>query len=218
MDASAYTGFHKTLAERIISLLSPDDTLCDIGCGLGRLDLELAPYVSEILAVDVNEYAAKMLKRDAERAGLRNLQVCIKDAAELDGSFDIVLLSLFGGLEIQRYLELCRKKLIMIVGSGRKSGLYPERYRREIKNAVPDVKKALEAMDVRFTLESYAHEFGQPLRTMGEAELFILSNAPEAGHDEVDEFLNANIRTTDSNEFPYYLPYLKELGIFVIDK
>ena len=217
MDASAYTGFHNTLAQKIIPYLEPGDTLCDIGCGLGRLDIELAPYVSEILAVDVSEYATKTLSQDSRRAGIDNLHVLRGDAGELKDSFDIIVISLYGWQDLPKLLRQCRRRLIRIVSAGKKSGLYPERYRRVAKNAVPDVKDELAALGIGFNLEFCSFEFGQPLKTWQDAELFVLSNAPDANQDEIGAFLNANIRETGRGDFPFYLPYLKELGIFMIE-
>jgi 2-polyprenyl-3-methyl-5-hydroxy-6-metoxy-1,4-benzoquinol methylase len=37
LDASIYTEFHKELGQHIIPFLDPEDSICDFGCGLGRL-------------------------------------------------------------------------------------------------------------------------------------------------------------------------------------
>jgi SAM-dependent methyltransferase len=218
IEASVYTGFHKSLAQKIIPHLEPGDTLCDVGCGLGRLDFELAPHVSEIQAIDVSEYAIEALRQDAERARVKNLHARCGDADELVGMFDIILMSLYGKADTPELLGHCRRKLIRIVGAGKKSGLYPERYRREEKNAVPVIHEELTALGLKFCLELCAIEFGQPLRTLPDAAQFVLSNAPGAGQEEIDNFLNENLERTGRADFPFYLPYSKELGIFVIDK
>ena len=54
MDASDYTGYHKNLADKIIPFLDEDHTLCDVGCGLGCLDIFLASEVARITAIDSN--------------------------------------------------------------------------------------------------------------------------------------------------------------------
>ena len=217
MDASVYTGFHKQLAQKIIPFLLPGDTLCDIGCGLGRLDFELAPHVSEILAVDISEYAISTLERDVAAAGLGNIRTHAGDAAEIGQSFDVILMSLFGLQDTSGLLKRCRRRHIRIVGAGRKSGLYPERYRRELKDAVPIVQDEFNALGVGYELEMCSFEFGQPLRTLRDAEHFVLSNAPEADDSEIADFLDANMQHTGRDDFPFYLPYKKELGIFIVD-
>ena len=217
IDASVYTGFHKQLAKKIIPHLEPGDKMCDVGCGLGRLDLELAPFVSDILAIDISEYAILTLSEEAARTGVKNIRAMQGDAAELGADFDVILMSLYGLEDIPGMLERCKRKHIRIVGAGRRSGLYPERYRRELKDAVPIVRDRLESLGIVYALEMCTFEFGQPLRTMHDAEKFVLTNAPEAEGKEVTGFLDEFLHNTGRDDFPYYLPYQKELGIFVID-
>ena len=217
IDASAYTGFHKALAQKLLPYVAREYTVCDIGCGLGRLDIELSPYVSEIMALDISEYALSMLKRDAGRAGANNISIHRGEAEALEGCYDIVLMSLFGETDTQEILRHCKRSFIRIVSASTKSGLYPERHRREVKNAVPVVSRQLNALGIDFRVEYCSFEFGQPLKTRQDAEQFVLSNAPEATAGEIVDFLDANMERTGRGDFPFYLPYQKELGIFVID-
>lgn len=216
MDASEYTGFHTQLAKKIIPYLEPGDTLCDIGCGLGRLDFELAPHVAEILAVDISEYAIRTLEKNVALAGISNIHVRQGNAEELEQSFDVILMSLFGLQDTSGILKRCRRRHVRIVGAGRKSGLYPERYRRELKDAVPIVQDEFDSLGIKYSLEMCSFEFGQPLRTKHDAEQFVLTNAPEADSREIADFLNDNMQQTGRDDFPFYLPYQKELGIFVV--
>jgi len=215
-DASEFTGFHQALAQKIIPHLKPGDTLCDMGCGLGRLDFELARFVSEIHAFDVCEYAIASIEKSLRRAGIRNIFPRQSDVPEPDGDYDVILVSRYGRADMEMLLRHCRRKLIQIAGSNQKSGLYPAKYRREVKNAVPLIAQDLEMMGISYTLEQCSFEFGQPLRTWQDARQFVLNNAPAAQTDEIDDFLNENIEQTGRDDFPYYLPYRKELGIFVI--
>ena len=218
LDAGAYTGFHRKLAQRIIPYLKPEDSLCDAGCGIGRLDLELAPYVSGITAVDINENAIDVLRRDAAALGLHNLRAEIRDAEDLTEPFDVVLLSFFGQSNMFEFMKLCRRRLIRIVDACNVSKLYPERYKEYMKDTVPVVAGQLEAKGISYKLESAALEFGQPLRSLQDAEAYVVNNAPEAGSSEVSEFLSENLAQTGRDDFPFYLPNKKELGIFIIDK
>jgi len=217
IDASRYTGFHKTLAQKIIPHLKSDDELCDVGCGLGRLDFELSPYVSDILAIDMSKYAIEELSNEIKRTGVKNLSARHGDATALEHNYDIILMSLYGAIGTEYYLKHCRRKIIRITGAGSSSSLYPARYRRTTKNAVPIVQDELSSLNVAFDLELCSFEFGQPLKTWEAAVNFVLSNAPEAGAEEIDDFLNERIQQTGRDDFPFYLPYKKELGIFVID-
>lgn len=220
LNASTYTGFHHALAQVLLPYLEPDDTMCDIGCGLGRLDLELAPHVAQLTALDIDSQVVGILDRDAQSRNLSRLQVRCADAAHLTEHFDILLMSFFGksGSGIQDYLRLCSKKLIRIVNVENSSSLYPERYRRTKKDTVSVIHKELAELELRFCLEIASIEFGQPLRSQQEAEQFILHHAPKAGKEEVLTFLQEHLTQTGREDFPFYLPNRKEIGIFIIDR
>ena len=218
LDASIYTGFHRSLAQIIMPHLSPGGTLCDLGCGLVRLDIELAPFMTKITAVDINEHATELLRHESMASGLNNLSIVHGDASSLTETFDFVLLSFFGKSDLLELMKLCRQRLIRIVSADNKSGLYPQKYRCNVKDTVPIVQEELDAKGINYELERYSIEFGQPLRSWQDAMQFILKNAPEAGTDEVIYFLNENMILTDDDDFPLYLPNQKELGIFVFDK
>lgn len=217
LDASIYTGFHKILAQKIVPFIEPGDSLLDAGCGLGRLDLELAAFVSSLTAVDLSENAIAALQRDAEALGLKNLSASVRDASSLSEQFDIALLSFFGQSNMLDFLKLCRKRLVRIAGADNRSGLYPERYRCTVKDTVPTIIEELDKNSVPYKLELHTIEFGQPLKSRQDAEQYILKNAPEATAHEIGEFLEKSITYTGREEFPLYLPNPKELGIFIID-
>ena len=216
-DASSFTGFHKLLAQKVLPHTTRSDVICDVGCGLGRLDFELAPHVSEIIAVDISGYAISALEKEIAATGVSNIRTRQGNALELDADFDVILMSLFGIEDIPGVFRRCKRKHIRIVGAGRKSGLYPEKYRHEQKNAVPIVRDRFELLGISYELEMCTIEFGQPLRTIRDAEQFVLTNAPEADSKEVAVFLNEFLQSTGREDFPYYLPYQKELGIFTVD-
>ena len=217
MDASIYTGFHKSLAQLIVPYLSPEGTLCDLGCGLGRLDIELAPFLTKITAVDINENAAEILRRESITAGLANIDILCGDASSLTETFDFVLMSFFGQANTLDFLKLCKQRLIRIVSADNKSGLYPQKYRCNVKDTVPIVQKELDAKGISYKLELHSIEFGQPLRSLQDAIQYVLNIAPEASDAEVSDFLNESILHTDESDFPLYLPNQKRFGIFVFE-
>ena len=218
LDASAYTGYHKALAKKIIPYLEPGDTVLDAGCGLGRLDIELAGHVSAITAVDIDECVTKALKRDIKDLGISNMLVHHGDVTELSGVFNVVIMSFFGHVDVKEFFGRFRRRLIRIVGAENKSFLYPEKHRRYIKKTVPDIQEEFAGMGISYILELCSIEFGQPLVSLKDAGQYVLKIAPEAETDEIKRFLDDNLISTDREDYPYYLPYKKELGIFIVDK
>lgn len=63
VSASEYTGFHKELANQIRPHIKNSKTLCDIGCGLGLIDMYLIKDVDCITCVDINENAINYLEK-----------------------------------------------------------------------------------------------------------------------------------------------------------
>ena len=51
-DAGRQTDFHRRLTAELLPYLSPQDRVCDAGCGLGFLSLALAPHVRHVTAAD----------------------------------------------------------------------------------------------------------------------------------------------------------------------
>lgn len=217
LDAGAYTGFHKKLAQMIIPHLEAGDTLCDLGCGIGRLDLELAPHVSRLTAVDINESVTELLRRDADNMGIRNLDSVCGDAGSFDGSFDVLLMSFFGLMNMADMRKLCRRKFIRVVHKKVKEQLHPGDARNARKETVQTVREELEKIGADYTLETATIEFGQPLRSWLDAERFVRQNAPNSADGEIDGFLRENLTRTGRDDFPFYLPNPKGIGVFMIN-
>jgi SAM-dependent methyltransferase len=218
LDASAYTGFHQHLATRIVPYLEESDTLCDVGCGLGRLDLEIAPHVSALTAIDIDERVVAKLQQDAGLLGLQNFCARRANATELNNPFDVMIMSFFGGAGsgMGEYLRFCRRKLIRIVNAENRGNLYPGNHRRTVKETIATVQQELSDQGYRYELVADTIEFGQPLRSWREAGQFVLYNAPGATEREVNDFMREKAEHTGRDDFPVYLPNPKDIGIFVI--
>ena len=51
-EASDYTPFNRTLAERAMTVFDSSDHVLDAGCGIGYLSLELSRFCSRVTAAD----------------------------------------------------------------------------------------------------------------------------------------------------------------------
>lgn len=217
VDASEYTNFHKNLADKIVPYVKGENTLCDVGCGLGRLDIFLAPHVLQITAIDSNREVIGELRKNAVEMGIHNLNAICNDASMSARAYDIFLMSFFGHFdEMKKYFKHCRKKLIRITNLSDKSNFYPEIYRRKDKPSVSVIEKGLKTEQIPYVLITDAIEFGQPLRSEEDAKNFVLYNAPDAKPDEIDRFLNNHVQDTGRRDFPIYIPNKKQIGIFII--
>ena len=68
----------------------------DLGCGDGRLALGVAPLAIRVEGIDPDPEAISAAKRNARKAGVRNVRFAAGAAQHLphpDASFDVVILS-----------------------------------------------------------------------------------------------------------------------------
>jgi ubiquinone/menaquinone biosynthesis C-methylase UbiE len=68
----------------------------DLGCGDGRLALGVAPFAKRVDGIDPDAEAIAAAKRNARKAGVRNVRFAAGAAQNLpypDAAFDVVILS-----------------------------------------------------------------------------------------------------------------------------
>lgn len=216
--ASAYGSFHQKLAAMVAPCLRPTDSLCDVGCGMGRLSLALAPQVARVTGIDVRPRAVEAMRAEAAARGLANVQAVLGDARRLAVPYDVVVMSFFGRgvLEMRQLLPWCRRRLVRVLNATVGGHLYPGKYRRRAIGGEA-LRAELKALGLPYECLPATLEFGQPLRDMAEAEAFVHSHSGQATAAEVEEFLKQHLQTTGREDWPFYLPNPKAVEVFIID-
>lgn len=81
-----------TMKKLRLTALSPGSVLCDLGCGSGAIALTLAVLYPEctVIAVDVNERARQLCAKNAQRHGLKNVQVIAPEEFDSQNSVDLL--------------------------------------------------------------------------------------------------------------------------------
>lgn len=220
-DASEYTPFHETLAEKAAPCFPPGARVCDAGCGLGYLSLALAPLCGHVTAVDVSGEALAVLAENLRRRGTGGITVCRADVFSLPGDlcFDGMIFCFFGRTgEILRCAKRhCRGKAVIFKRSG-------ETHRFALRPAplerLPFAQTCaeLDALGIAYAGESFALEMGQPFRSLAEAAAFFRLYSPgPGGTDPSEESLRARLQPTGRADFPYYLPSARPVGMLVVD-
>ena len=218
-EASEYTGYNRALAKILLRHIPERTTLCDLGCGAGLIDLELAPYFQEIICVDIARSAISALTEWAVEQNAPNVTPICADATELTGQWDTVLALFHGGGEfLTKYLPLADKRLILTTYLERKGDFGPKERKAPKRFAAAEVEGRLKAAGVRYTLEDHALEYGQPFRTCRAAEIFVRAYTQPMTQGELDAYLESALRETGREDFPYYLPKMKRFALFVISR
>lgn len=214
--ANDYTGFYKKIAALIAPKLAGYSSLCDIGCGLGLVDLELCRSIDQITCIDISEEAIAFLNKTAADRNINNIRTLLMDCSHLTGCWDVIFTSFFGGRNFKSFSTHC-KKLFIVLSAKNKMELYPGNYRRFKKNTAAALKQDLADQGIPYSLTEVTLNFGQPLASLEDAHKFVLTFSPQAGPDEVSHFLSQNLIKTEDKKYPLFLPHNKSISIFEIE-
>jgi SAM-dependent methyltransferase len=215
-DAAAMSDYYRVIAGKIAPHLPENAHVCDAGCGIGELSIALAPYCRHVTAVDADELAVKTLESHRpERVAARCGDI---EALAPDKPYDAMVFCLFGRTEDALGIagRQCRGKIFLVkrdyshhrFSAGKISlGEY----------TAGNTESVLRERGIPYTLERFSAEFGQPFRSIEEAErFFALYNRSESETLSARE-IEARLTAGPSEEFPYYLPHQKALCLFTIE-
>ena len=219
LDASDYTGYDAAMAALLLPKLEGCATLCDVGCGLGLVDLALAEHLESVTGVDVSAPAIDTLRRRADRAGIRNVTALRADRRTLRGAWDAVLVMFCGAVEetVPACVSLARRRVLLVVHSEAYGGTGPEAYRRRKRTSAESAGAWLDANGYRYSAESAALEFGQPHADFDDALAFLRVYCPDAPEEALARHLRGTLRQTGRADFPLYAPKTKRFTVFNID-
>lgn len=215
-DAERYTGFFRNIAELVRPKLAGYSSLCDIGCGIGLVDLELSKHIDRITCIDSHPYAIEMLRQRIEAEKIKNIAPVLMDCNAIEEGWDVILISFFGSRELEQFLPRCQK-LFAVVGQKSQTELYPEKYRKFQKNTAKEVEEELSRKGIPYFLAEAAFEFGQPFRSREDARDFIRTQSHDISSGDLESFLAEHLVETGKEDFPLYLPRQKAVGIFEIE-
>lgn len=214
-DANEYTGFFKLIAELITPRLADYSTLCDIGCGLGLIDLELCNNIEHITCIDISQVAIDSLKLTLQNRHISNIEAHVMDYQDINENWDVIIISFFGGRHLIDFLPHC-KKLLAILNNNNTTELSPEKYNTFKRFTVSKAEQVLQLNGIPYTLTNAAFDFGQPLASRADAINFIKSHTPDISIEDLEKFLNERLVETGEEKFPFYLPRMKSIGILDI--
>lgn len=218
-NASRCTGFHDWLAGALLERIPRRDTLCDVGCGAGLVDLILAPHFDRVTCVDRVPQAVEAVKQQAAALGLRNLTALCLEGERLTGRWQTVVALFHGGREaLPHYFSLAEDQLILVT-HGSASGSFGPAGRRDVKHIHTGLMAQwLEQLGLAYDLEEACREYGQPFSDLEDARDFLRAYAAPMEPEELEGYLRERLEKTGDPAFPYYLPNEKKLGIFTVRK
>lgn len=222
-DASDNSSYFSELALAVMPYLNGCKTICDAGCGLGQLAVELAEKMPDgtlVEGIDINYDALRVL---CEQVGCRQITNVICTLTDLDSyhpdkKFGGMVFNYFGSMEqIMKIRERCCDGPVVLVKRNYKNHRFSLGNKPITTFNRDDAVEYLTRSDIPFIEKSFSCEFGQPFRSLEDAVLFykIFSRDSSPEQISVDD-VRPKLVVTGNIVFPYYLPHIKESRIIVI--
>ena len=199
--ASKCSDFHKKLTKAIESMISKDDTILELGCGLG--------YCTELLykdgfCISAYDIDASVIEEARMRSGLDIFRQ--GDSYKLDDNANTLLLVFFGkitkGNNFDIFSKLAKKTIIYVTGGG------SLRHTSE-----KEVEEFLRGRRLRYEKQVQTIAFHQPLEDEIEVEEYLCSYYEGQTLEEKRE----KIKRLKSARYKYILENNKKIAIFKID-
>ncbi len=215
-DASEQGTYYQRIVSHILLDVKETDRVCDCGCGLGNLSLFLSPYVKEIDAVDCCEEALSVLNEKISEQKITNIHPLCARMEDLpsEKSYDVMIFHFFGDSE--DIMNACRRhlkgKMILLKKANRTHGFSDNG--PVSRNAYEEMLETMEKEKLQYETEVFSLDFSQPFHSFADAKLFfqIYHNQKE---EIDDQYVSDRIIRTDNEEFPYQMPYRREVGRIV---
>lgn len=210
-NASHYEPFHQQLAALLLPMLRPDDTICDWGCGLGKVSLELASRVGWIHLIDREKLVLDALAREVDRRGIRNITIHQGDAGQMQLRCRVGLMIFFGSpyALMERCLARSSRLLIRVIditGDGRQS----------VREKLTAIEEQLKRAGYPYGKRQERLDFGQPFTDRRDASAYMACYRPDMTEPQREAFLERGLIQTGDPLYPCYLPKSKNLVILSI--
>lgn len=219
-DAAQYTKHHEIVCKEIRDLFQPNDNVYDLGCGLGYLDLELAPYVKTITGFDLEPKVIEQMALNAKERGLENVSAEVMDWDELpEESCDIVLACSAGSLKrnFADFMGICKKRVIVI---RRKSIVDGKGFVTEYakKSGADAEERYLIEHKIPYQSRCFMTEFGQPFRDYADAEIFLEHYHLNTNGKDKESYLRELLNPVQDKTYACFMSNKKLLQVFIIEK
>lgn len=204
--ASRYTSFHKLLSDEIEKLSNKDESILELGCGLGHVSALLSSN-HPIVALDRDERVIKIAR---EREG-KDIYIT-EDAETTERKGDLLLLLFYGRImeedRLEKLLDRANKHIIYVYSkhTGQDKTLNS---RAAIEKEKIDDK--LNAMGLKHEIKEATIAFNQLLLSMEEAIIFLKESYP---NKDINRYL-PYVKESDNKDYPFL--FLNNKNIVIVD-
>lgn len=221
-DACENGSYNAALADRICAHLPEGAHVCDAGCGIGCLSIELSKRCARVSAADISAEALEVLRENILLKNIYNISVVEGDiwACPPPRPYDAMVFCLFGGTREALLIAKaqCSGKVILIRKNWKTHRFSLSGKPAGENGTLTCTEKELNDTGVRYKSEKFSLEMGQPFRLLDDATEFFRIYGRDADTNSITkENIEARLVRGPSDEFPYYFPALNELGMIVLE-
>lgn len=188
--------------------------VCDAGCGVGALSLELARRGCCVTALDIHETPLAELRKSAD--GQLRIDVRLADAKAHtpDVPYDAMVFCFFAGMDecLTMAKRCCTGDVFYIsrdYDMHRFSvGKHPVHY-----SGYREACALLDEMGVTYDCAACELDMGQPFESMEEARRFFVLYSRDDPKLITDAFLLSRLVQTEDQQYPLYLPHMRRAGM-----
>lgn len=221
-DAGRQTDFHRRLTAELLPYLSPQDHVCDAGCGLGFLSLALAPHVRHVTAADCDAQALSVLKEELAARHIENVTpLCTDIFTDRPAEpYDAMVFCFFGSMDeiLSAAKAQCRGRVIAVKRDQTAHRFTVTRQPLGGSHGLEAACRRLEELGIPYELKRTAFRFDQPFRSLEDARrFFALYRRQDDAALITEELLRERLEATGDAVFPWRLPSLRPAGILLFD-
>ena len=214
--AYRYGAAAKTLCERIALQINSGAHVCDAGCGVGALSLELARRGYHVTAMDISEVPLAQMRRSEDKAALESIDILMADAKKYTppAPYDVMVFCFFCDMEeCLRIARRCCAGDVFYISRDYDMhrfsvGQHPVRY-----SGYRQARALLDRLGVPYTCEEFELDMGQPFESMEEARRFFALYSRDDPALITDDFLMSRLVRRQDDPYPLYLPHLRKAGM-----
>ena len=218
-DASDYTGYSAKLAGLLLEKIDARNSLCDLGCGISLVDMELAGEIGSITCIDSDSFAVEETRRIARQKGIENITAMCQNAVSAKGAFDTVMCLFHGNIEqyIDTYSKLAKHRFIAVVHDDPDELVRMNKPRIRQLTSVSQTSQHLKDRGIHHSIQRCTLEFGQPFTSRQQAREYVVHYKKVAEGESAGQCVDRCTVGTEREDFPLYIPHQRRFAIFTID-